>query len=113
MNLTALETMQIFARCIIHTFLYPEQRESQVAITGHGTVTKCLLFAIIFSPLGAGGGGNLGLCVRGWGLASRNKEVVDDRKEFLVYPLLRTELLRVTWLHYEDANCLLDDLSRM
>lgn len=55
MNLTALETMQIFARCVIRTFLYPEQRESQVAVTWHGTVTKCLLFAIIFSPLGAEG----------------------------------------------------------
>lgn len=51
MTLTALETMQIFARCIIRTLLDPEQRESQVAVTWRGTVTKGLLLAFIFPPL--------------------------------------------------------------
>lgn len=72
--------MQIFARCIIRTFLYPEQRESQVAVTWHGTVTKCLLFAFIFPPLGGG----TWVCVLGLG-AARNSETVGARKEFLVY----------------------------
>lgn len=73
MNVTALETMQIFARCIIRTFLYPEQRENQVPVTRHGTVANCLLFAFIFAPLG-----DLGLCVRIWG-AGRDNETEDDR----------------------------------
>lgn len=61
MNLPALETMQIFARCIICTFLYSEQREGQLAGTWCGTVANHLLFAFLFPPLSGG----LGLCV--WG----------------------------------------------
>jgi len=34
-------------------------------------VTKCLLFAFIFPPLGRG---DLGLCVRGWGLGGTMRQ---------------------------------------
>lgn len=79
MTLTALETMQIFARCIIRTLLDPGQKESQVAVTWRGTVTKGLLLAFIFPPLR----GPRFVC---WGLGTAsNNETEDDRKEFLVY----------------------------
>lgn len=51
MNPTALETMQIFARCIICTFLYSELREGQLPVTWCGQVANHLLFVIIVSLL--------------------------------------------------------------
>lgn len=75
MNLTAPETMQIFARCIICTFLYSEQREGQLAVTWCGIVAYFL--PLYFPLLGRPRFVSLGLRI------GRGNETEAKRKELL------------------------------
>ena len=74
----------------------------------HGDKVLTLCFYISLSQ------DDLSLCVRSWGLGGTMRQKMIGKNfwfMFLIYLLLRTEFPRMTWLHYEDADYLLDNVS--